>query len=112
MMNDSATIPRTKVDFIFRFIMNCSLHIINFSIHEDPTCSDSLGPAYSVIDHYFYLNVNYWACFVDQAEEFLALPYGIFDPVKVLPPLPTPIYNFEADFIDSVVNVVGPILGR
>ncbi|KAG4067502.1 hypothetical protein HA402_002779 [Bradysia odoriphaga] len=66
------------------------------TVYEDPTCSDSLGPDYSIADHSTYLGVNYAPCLFGQPAPWAAIPFNIFQPVGTIPPMPGFIYNFNA----------------
>lgn len=83
------------------------------SVYEDFTCSNSMGPAYTLVDHFTYFDANYLICFADQPGEFAAIPGGILEPVNSIPPLlPQPISNFLGGLIGFVTNLLGPLLGR
>lgn len=84
----------------------------NDSVYEDPTGSDSLGPAYSVLDHGTYFNVDYGTCVLDQPLLIAAIPFDIFQPVGKVPPLPLKMSNFIDAVVDFAVNILGPIFGR
>lgn len=81
------------------------------SVYEDPTCSNSMGPAYNVFDHLVYFDANYNLCF-GQPAQFLAIPASIFQPVGTIPPLPlknTKLWDVAANFIGDVLT---PLIGR
>jgi hypothetical protein len=60
----------------------------NTSVYEDPSCSNSQGPAYSLPDHLMYLGVNYFTCAAANIYSFAQIP-DLFDPDNYpLPPLP------------------------
>lgn len=80
------------------------------SRYNDPTCSDSLGPAYSVLDHFAYFDVNYLVCFLNQPLVWLALPLSILAPTTILPPLPSVITNFLSAAIGFLTDLLGGIL--
>lgn len=42
------------------------------SVYEDPKCSNSLGPVYSVLDHIFYWDVQYLKCALENPITLLA----------------------------------------
>lgn len=82
------------------------------SVYEDPTCSDSLGPAYSVVDHFRYFDANYLICYVNQPLVFLAIPLSILQPIGTIPPLPSVISNFIGGVVGFITNIFGGWLGR
>lgn len=69
-----------------------------------------MGPAYSVLDHVNYFDVDYELCFL-QAAQFLAVP-AVFQPVGTVPPLPERITDVFALGALFVANDLGPVLGR
>ncbi len=79
----------------------------NQSTYEDPTCSNSLGPLYTPIDHEQYFDVNHLRCLLSDLHELLAVPV-IFNPPDVLPPFPKPIQNSLSEFADIVVALTRP----
>lgn len=81
------------------------------STYEDPTCSNSMGPAYSVIDHFQYFDANLLVCWLNQPLLWVAIP-NVVQPIGVIPPLPSFISNFLGGAIGFLVNVLGPSLGR
>lgn len=82
------------------------------SIYEDPTCSDSLGPYYSIVDHATYLDVDYAICIVDQPAPWAAIPASILQPVGTIPPLPQPISKFLDVATDFFIYILGAPFGR
>ncbi|KAJ6641353.1 Tonsoku-like protein, partial [Pseudolycoriella hygida] len=74
----------------------------NRTIYEDPNCSNSMGPAYNVLDHLVYFDVNYGLCWT-QGAQLLALPASIFQPVGTIPPLPQKITKY----LDVVADFIG-----
>lgn len=84
----------------------------NDSVYEDPTCSDSLGPAYSVLDHGTYFHVDYATCIFNQPLLLAAIPFDVFQPVGDAPPLPPKVSNFIDVIVDFAVNLLSPLLGR
>jgi len=61
---------------------------------EDPNCSDSLGPAYSILDHTFYFDADYYECAIDG---YIApIPTNIIPIVATIPPQPNKIFNFSS----------------
>ncbi len=79
--------------------------------YNDPTCSDSMGPAYSVLDHFQYFDANYLVCYLDQPLVWLTLPASILQPVGSIPPLPEKITEFLGGNI-KLVSGLGYSLGR
>lgn len=80
------------------------------SLYEDPTCSNSLGPLYSVIDHLTYFDVNHVRC-VGDVNEFFAIPASL-TPVPELPSFPEPIQIVLADVGSLVSKLSSTQLGR
>lgn len=80
------------------------------SLYTDPTCSDSMGPAYSAVDHFLYFDANYLVCYLNQPLVFLAIP-GVLQPVGTIPPLPTKISNFLGAALGFITDLLGGILG-
>lgn len=70
------------------------------SVFEDPTCSDSLGPVYSLPDHATYLEVPYAPCVVGQPAPWAAIPFSILQPVGTIPPFP----EFVATFLGGTAT--------
>jgi len=81
----------------------------NTTFNEDPTCSDSLGPAYSIADHVTYLNVDYNPCTFGQPAPWAAIPLSIFQPVGTIPPLPGFMVNFNVAAINFLKVKLGLI---
>ncbi len=65
----------------------------NTNNFEDSTCSDSLGPAYSLSNHATYLEVDYSKCVVGQPAPWLEIP-SVLQPVDTIPAFPEPVYDF------------------
>lgn len=69
----------------------------NQTVYEDPTCSNSIGPAYTLIDHFTYFDVNIDSAFAQQ--------FQLASLVEILiPPLPKFIENPLGDLSDSVIG--------
>lgn len=81
------------------------------SVYTDPTCSDSMGPAYSAIDHFQYFDANYLICYLNQPLVFLAVPASILQPIGTIPPLPPKITNFLSAAIGFGTGLLGGLLG-
>lgn len=80
------------------------------SRYNDPNCSDSMGPAVSVLDHFQYFEVNYLVCYANQLLVWLALPANILQPVGAIPPLPTKISDFVGNKVDLASDLTrGPL---
>lgn len=79
----------------------------NQNVYEDSTCSNSMGPAYSVLDHFQYFDANLLICWLNQPGYWLAIPGNIFQPIGTLPPLP----QFITDFISGAIGFTLFLLG-
>lgn len=77
----------------------------NETVYEDPKCTNSLAPFYSLSDHFSYFDINLLNV-LGQPLQYTELPLGLFQPHDVLPPLPKPIDKF----IGSVTDVPMPVL--
>lgn len=75
------------------------------SVYEDSTCSNSLGPLYSALDHLYYFDIHILEC-ISDAQELLALP-EILEPFGVVPPLPQIIHITLTDIGDKVLPILG-----
>lgn len=75
------------------------------SVYEDNACCNSMGPAYSVLDHFLYFNANLLVCWLNEPQVWLAIPAGIVQPIGLIPPLPQPISNFLSAAIGFVVDL-------
>lgn len=82
----------------------------NPKVREDPTCSNSIGPAYSLVDHLAYFDVNIASAFA-QPLQLASLPFNILPVEKVIPPLPKFIEKPLGDLLDTVVGALLPPLG-
>jgi len=79
-------------------------------VFEDPKCSMSMGPLYTVVDHLTYFDCNV-ASVVGQPLVLAYLPLGLLNPVKVLPPLPKPIENLIGGIASGLLAGASPALG-
>lgn len=84
----------------------------NESVYEDPTCSSSIGPAYSIFDHGLYFDADYATCILGQPGEILAIPDSILQPVGTIPPLPQPISDFLGAAANFIETFLDPLFGR
>lgn len=80
------------------------------TFYEDPQCSMSMGPGYSVIDHGVYFDTNIGSM-LGQPLIFAHLPFGLLNPVDVLPPLPKPIEHLIGGLTGGAISLVAPALG-
>lgn len=81
------------------------------SRYNDPNCSDSMGPAYTVLDHFQYFDANYLICWLNQPLVWTTLPANLLQPVGQIPPLPNVITNFLSAAIGFVSDLFGDLLG-
>lgn len=77
---------------------------------EDATCSNSVGPAYTLIDHFTYFDVNIASAFA-QPLQLLSIPFNILPVETLLPPLPKFIENPLGELLDNVIGGILPSLG-
>lgn len=80
------------------------------SVLEDPTCSTSLRPFYSAVDHLTYFDVNVASAFA-QPLQLASIPFGVLPIEMVVPPLPKFIETPLGNTLDAVVGGVLPYLG-
>lgn len=80
------------------------------TLAEDPTCSMSMGPIYSLADHLQYFDVNL-ASIIGQPLILAYLPFGLLDPVKDLPPLPKKLQNLVGSISQRLFSIFLPALG-
>ncbi len=80
------------------------------TVYEDPKCSMSMGPVYSVLDHLFYFDTNV-ASVLGQPLQLISLPLKLLNPVDALPPLPKPIDNLIGGLAAGLTGVLSPSLG-
>ncbi|OXA42166.1 lipase [Folsomia candida] len=60
------------------------------AVYEDPTCSNSLGPIYTIVDHLQYFDADYSVCyFVEGWLDIDLLSLDGFTPTNFIPPMPT-----------------------
>lgn len=79
-------------------------------IYEDPDCSMSMGPLYSTIDHFCYFDVNL-ASVLGQPFQILALPFGMFNPMLDIPPLPKKVEKSIGDTFSGFLRAISPMFG-
>lgn len=84
----------------------------NASTYEDRTCSMSLGPLYSAVDHLIYFDVDVLKCFGGNPVALTSIPFDLPQPPSNIPPLPTHISDFTAALTHTGVSLVSPIFGR
>lgn len=70
----------------------------------------SMGPAYSAIDHTVYFDTNIGSM-LGQPLIFAHLPFGLLNPIKVLPPLPKPIEHLIGGLTGGAIGLLAPALG-
>lgn len=80
------------------------------TVYEDPKCSMSLGPLYTIVDHLIYFDVNL-AASVGQPGQLMTLPFNIFNPVDRLPPLPEKFARKISGVAKRVNRFVNRIFG-
>ncbi|KAJ6632650.1 Lipase [Pseudolycoriella hygida] len=85
-------------------------HFCNNTFYEDPACSMSMGPLYSLIDHVIYFDVNISDGF-GQLLSIAHLPFGLLNPFEDLPPLPKPLENILSGVTGGTASVLSPLLG-
>lgn len=79
------------------------------TIYEDPKCSSSLGPAYTIVDHLTYFDTNLGTV-AGQPAVFTYLPI-VFNPLTALPPLPTKLQNLFSGLAGGGIGTISPLLG-
>ncbi|XP_021961427.2 lipase-like [Folsomia candida] len=80
---------------------------------EDPTCSNSLGPKYSLGDHEKYFDADYTVCYM--VEGWLGIDLVTvkgFTPTNFIPPMPTPMQGFMTGFVDGGYQGALPGFGK
>lgn len=82
------------------------------SVYEDSTCSNSMGPAYSVLDHFLYFDANLLVCWLNDPQVWLAIPTSDVQLIGIIPPLPRKLTYYLGAAIGFVTNLLGPLLGR
>jgi len=80
------------------------------SVYEDRNCSNSLGPLYSVPDHFTYFDVMHLQCLPDLIQEFTAIPNVIF-PIEDIPEMPRFIQILLGDLGALLSKLLSPIFG-
>ncbi len=78
--------------------------------YEDPKCSNSIGPAYSLVDHLTYFDVNVASGFA-QPLQLASIAFNILPVESVLPPLPKFIEKPLGNILDGVIGGLQPSLG-
>lgn len=66
------------------------------TVYEDRTCSNSMGPSYTLLDHGQYFDVDIFSCYFVEGwggVDLITLPIG-FTPTDYIPPMPSKMYNF------------------
>jgi len=97
--------------FIYDVTNNGSAKFCNPSTYEDPDCSISLGPFYSVMDHLVYFDVDLTLCLQEDPIDFMLqfiVPLKPFIPaslINLLPSLP------KAPVVSSLVPTLQNPLG-
>lgn len=75
----------------------------NRNVYEDATCSNSIGPAYTLIDHFTYFDVSIANAF-GQPLQLASIPFDILPVELVLPPLPKFMEIPLGDLLDFVIG--------
>lgn len=70
----------------------------------------SIGPTYSIFDHFFYFDTNLARAF-GQPLIYAYLPFNILNPVERIPPLPKHVENLIGDTIGGLANAIVPAFG-
>lgn len=70
----------------------------------------SMGPLYSVLDHFCYFDVDL-ASILGQQFQLLALPFGMLNPLRDIPPLPKKIEKQIGDTCSSFLRTLSPWFG-
>ncbi|OXA43133.1 lipase [Folsomia candida] len=88
---------------------------INFCskrVYEDPNCSNSLGPVYSVLDHLQYFDADLTVCYLVEGwlEIDLVTVEG-FTPTNFLPPMPTVMRGILVGLVQGGYQGLLPVLG-
>ncbi|KAJ6649733.1 Lipase [Pseudolycoriella hygida] len=80
------------------------------NVYEDASCSNSIGPAYSLVDHFTYFDVNIAGAFA-QPLQLASIAFNILPVETSLPPLPKFIGNPLEDLLNTVIGGLVPSLG-
>jgi len=83
------------------------------SVYEDWSCSNSLGPAYTLVDHLQYFNVDYTVCYLIDGNldiGILSIP-GVPDPNTFIGPAPPAFYDYGGQVEHVVFTTVSPLAG-
>lgn len=83
----------------------------NQNVYEDPTCSMSLGPIFSVLDHATYFDTDTLATGASNPLAYTSLPWGIFEPTESIPALPKAISNFTSAVVHFATGLLSPVFG-
>lgn len=78
------------------------------TFYEDPECSMSMGPSYSMVDHGVYFETNIGSA-LGQPLLLTSLPLGLLNPVDDLPSLPKKLENLIGDLLTS--GLIAPASG-
>lgn len=70
----------------------------------------SMGPMYSVVDHFTYFDVSL-ASAIGQPFPMLALPFGIINPFRDIPPLPRRVEKSIGDVATFLLIAISPWFG-
>ncbi|OXA44939.1 lipase [Folsomia candida] len=88
---------------------------INFcsqAVYEDPTCSNSLGPLYTIIDHLQYFDADYSVCyFVEGWLDIDLISIAGFIPTDYIPPMPTVMAGILTGLVEGGYEGILPVIG-
>ncbi|XP_021961423.1 lipase [Folsomia candida] len=88
---------------------------INFcsqAVYEDSTCSNSLGPLYTIIDHLQYFDADYSVCyFVEGWLDIDLISIAGFTPTDYIPPMPTVMAGFLTGLVEGGYEGILPVIG-
>ncbi len=79
-------------------------------MYEDPKCSMSMWPLYSLSDHLVYFDVDFGSV-LGQPLIFAYLPFNLLNPVDVIPPVPKPIEKLAGTVGSELVAIPAPYIG-
>ncbi|XP_037050915.1 lipase-like [Bradysia coprophila] len=82
----------------------------NQNTYEDPTCSISIGPAYTLVDHLTYFDVSIGSAFA-QPLQLATIGFKILPVELIAPPLPKYIENPLGAILEDIVGIILPIFG-
>ncbi|XP_035714885.1 lipase-like isoform X3 [Folsomia candida] len=88
---------------------------INFcskTVYEDPNCSNSLGPLYTLLDHFQYFDADITVCYLVEGwlDIDLVTVEG-FTPTNFLPPMPTVMRGILVGLVQGGYQGLLPVLG-